>query len=122
MKSIKTLDIIKALPIDATLKADILENYLDKMDQTTKTVINDMAWKAYDHLFSIQLEENIALGMEDVKNGKDTLGNNFSGRMRVKTRQQMEHWIFESGKDEREIELVREKLKNILSFSPKVSS
>lgn len=117
MKIIKVLDILKALPLEPKFKESVLEEYPDKLTPARKIAIDDLAWKMYDEYFQIKLQENISIGMEEVKEGKETLSDHFYGRMRKKTEEDMEHWLFEANKDEREIEEVRAKLKTILNTS-----
>ena len=117
MKYIKALDILKALPLEPKFKESILDEYPDKLSQAKKIVLDELAWDMYNKYFEIKLQENISLGMEAVKEGTETLGEHFYGRMRKKTEEDMHTWLFETNKDDREIEAVRAKLKTILGSS-----
>lgn len=120
MKTITALQILKALPLEEAYKTDILNRYPDKLRKNEKLALDELAWDVYDQFFKIELEKNIALGMEDIKSGKDTLGNNFMKRMRDATEKYMENWLNQKLEVD-ELEQVRNKLKSIVQTSKRSS-
>jgi hypothetical protein len=78
----KTLDIIKALPMD------ILNRY-DYLKPEQKLSIDQLAWETYDSLYDEHLQENIALQYVDVKNGKEHFDDEFYKKALAKTDYEM---------------------------------
>lgn len=87
--NITTKDIIKILPLEATLKASLLAEY-DTLDPDRKLAIADTLWETYDTLFNLKLEENIKLALLQAKDTKETLGKDFYQRIREQTEKEMQ--------------------------------
>jgi len=83
-----TQDIIKILPIEETLKVDILSRY-DTMDKYEKLSIDEMAWNAYYSLYDEKLKENLGVQYENVKKGEEPFGDDYYARALKKTKEAM---------------------------------
>jgi len=90
-----TLDAIKQLPLDDTLKNQILNMY-EFMEPGQKLVIQRIAWNTYDLLRSVRIDENIEKQYEDVSQGKGHLGKDFYNNAVKKTDGEMQKHVSET--------------------------
>ena len=71
-----TIDAIKQLPIDDTLKTQILNMY-EFLEPKQKLLIQRIAWNTYDLIREERIDENIEIQFEEVNQDKEKLGKGF---------------------------------------------
>ncbi len=74
-----TLDAIKLLPIDDTLKTQLLNMY-DHLDSAQKLTIQRLAWNHYDTTYGQKIEVNLEQQHEKVSKGEEQFGQDFYAR------------------------------------------
>lgn len=89
-----TKDAIKLLPIDESLKLQIL-NTFDYMDNEQKMKISRIAWKTYDYLRQSQIDFNIEKQLDKVENGQAELGPVFGEEVLKQSEQDMKAHLSE---------------------------
>jgi hypothetical protein len=82
-----TKDVIKMLPLDDTLKMQVLNMY-DYMEPAQKLTIEVIAWRSYDLMRQEKLDINLAKEFEAVDEGKSHFGKGFYSDVVKKTDQQ----------------------------------
>jgi uncharacterized membrane protein YheB (UPF0754 family) len=83
-----TEDIIKSLPMDETLKQQILNLY-PFMESAQKHDVDRLAWNTYHTFYQQLLDENLQVQFDDAMHDKDQFGEDFYARALKKTDQQM---------------------------------
>ncbi|HZE87300.1 MAG TPA: hypothetical protein VE090_03785 [Methylomirabilota bacterium] len=71
-----TQDVIKLLPIDETIKMQVLKMY-DYMDPAQKLAIQRIAWNTYDFMSAQQVDDMVELQLDKVREGDGKLGIDF---------------------------------------------
>lgn len=83
-----TKDAIKLLPLDDTLKRQVLNMY-DFMEPDAKRTIERLSWKTYFYMYNQQTQFNIINQFEEVEQGKAKFGKEFAKEVDKKTQQDM---------------------------------
>jgi len=83
-----TLDLIKMLPMDEKVRAQLLSKY-PQLDPSQKLDVDRMAWTTYDAMREATIEENLGIQYEKVKKGEEKFGDGFYERALKKTNQEL---------------------------------
>lgn len=108
-----TLQIIKYLPFEKTLK-DELVNSWSTMDPDKKFNLEQLVWDAYDALYDLKLQENIQLALLRAQENNETLDKDFYKRVEEQTDKEMETETFETTSSV-ELDQVRSKLELLMN-------
>jgi hypothetical protein len=107
------LDIIKVIMTDESLKMEIINTY-DFLTPSQKFAIDSIAWETYYKLYNVTLECNLGLQYENVKAGKEELGDDFYKRAVEKTDKQM-RGEFEKSLNDANISIARKAMEHIIN-------
>lgn len=83
-----TLNIIKMLPLEASLKQQLLDGW-DKMNPDRKFAVEQFIWNTYFSLYNLRLQENMQKGMLRAQENKEQLDAGFFQRMREQTEKEL---------------------------------
>lgn len=86
---LSTKTIIKLLPFEEKFKTDLLDRF-DTLSDDQKFNAEQLVWKAYAAMYDVLLQENIQVGLEEIKDGKEMMDEGFYQRMDERTTKQME--------------------------------
>lgn len=95
---ITTKDIIKALPMEANIKATLLTEF-NAMPLDNQIEVEQLLWQTYNALYQAKLQENIQLALLDAQEDKEKLDKEFYRRVREKTNRYMQEELANSSQD-----------------------
>lgn len=106
-------NILTMIAKDATSAAKYIADF-ESLGSDERFLAERAIWDAYDALYDARLEANFQLAMEDVKNGKEVLDEEFYKKVREKTEKELTSKIHSVGSDA-DLVAVREKLQQAMS-------
>ncbi len=113
---ITTKEIIKILPLEKTVKDDLL-NKFDQLDPNRKYDIEHIVWDAYMALYKLRVEKNIQLSIKQARDGQKMADKDFYRQVREQTEKEMKEDLAK-GMSHDELTQVREKIQTIIQQNP----
>lgn len=109
----RALDIIKVLMPSEALKMEIINTY-DFLTPSQKFEIDSIAWDTYYKLYNAKFDFNLELQNENVKAGKELVGDDFHARALRKTDIQMKD-EFDKSLNNENIFIARKAMEKIMN-------
>lgn len=80
-----TQDVIKVLPLESTLKDQLLKEF-ETYDADTRFEIEQIVWRAYDEIRMLKLEENLRKAIESA----ETISPDLYQKVKAQTDQELQ--------------------------------
>lgn len=104
--------ILKILPFDAEVRAELLEK-METMDPDRRFYFERLLWEAYDALYELKLQENTQKAFLRAKQNREKLDKDFYARIEEQTEKEMMDETLESS-EKADLEDVRKAMEVIV--------
>ncbi len=111
-KAHKTKDLIKLLPFEKSFQEELATKY-DTMDESEHYVVDQILWTTYDSLFEMQVQTNLQIAMEEIKDGKRKMEGDLYPDVLKQTQQSFDQYLM-SIKDDSDLSVTKEELNKII--------
>lgn len=108
-----TEDIIKILPIDDTMRADLLTRFAS-LDFETKFEVEQIVWRSYNALYDLKLDENIQNELEKTGANAIDINDDFYSKIRKQTEEEIVKGTY-AGTTTSDLDSVRSKLQSLIN-------